>query len=188
VKTWILDGFMGNSRRFTKLRNRIRREVGPAEIWHYQTSGLTPIDYLGRVFRDILRWEGGPVQVVAYSMGGLITRSALVGTPMPVKKVVMLHVPHRGTLMAHLAPLPALRQMRIHSRFLKRLEHQEWEPPTLNLWCPGDLIVVPGTRSRWRASSTQRCNWVPAHIWPIYSSYWHDQIIEFLNSPNPVET
>ncbi|MEM6883965.1 MAG: hypothetical protein AAF571_02965 [Verrucomicrobiota bacterium] len=179
--TWILDGFLGNSRRFERLRRRVQSEIGPAEIWKYQTAGVTPIDRLARVFRDILSWETNPVNIIAYSMGGLVTRAALAGRPMPnLKKVVFLHVPHHGTEMARLVPLPATRQMRPGSRLLQRLALQEWNVETLNVWCPGDAIVVPGTRSRWELATEQAACKVPAHIWPIYSKQWHAKIIEFL--------
>lgn len=179
-KTWILDGFMGNGRRFEKLRDRIRAEIGPAEIWHYQTSGLTPIDYLGRVFSDILSWERGPVYVVGYSMGGLISRVAVEQTRARIVKAVMLNVPHQGTRMAHLLPLPAVQQMRPGSRLLKRLARQDWNVPTLNVWCPGDAIVVPGSRARWDRARCQEVCRMPAHIWPIYSETWHQRICDFL--------
>lgn len=183
TRTWILDGFMGNGYRFERLRDRIRGEVGPAEIWHYQTSGLTPIDHLARFFTDVLSWESGPVNVVGYSMGGLISRLAVERCPSKVRRAVMLNVPHNGTRMAHLLPLPAVSQMRPGSRLIARLARQQWSIPTLNVWCPGDAIVVPGTRSRWNQAQHQEVCRVPAHIWPIYSKKWHSRICRFLNSP-----
>ncbi len=183
TRTWILDGFLGNSRRFEPLRRRVEAEVGPAEIWKYQTAGVTPIDRLARVFRDILSWESGPVNIIGYSMGGLVTRAALAGRPMPnLQKVVLLHVPHQGTEMAKLLPLPATRQMRPGSRLLKRLDLQEWNYQTMNVWCPGDAIVVPGTRARWDRATEEHVCKMPAHIWPIYSKQWHDRMIEFLQN------
>lgn len=181
-KTWILDGFMGNGYRFERLRDRIRQEVGPAEVWHYQTSGLTPLDELARFFANVISWESGPVNVVGYSMGGLVSRLAIETCPARVHRVVMLHVPHQGTRMAHFLPLPAVRQMRPGSRTIKRLARQEWAIPTLNVWCPGDAIVVPGTRSRWKNAESQEVCYVPAHIWPIYSKRWHSRICEFLKT------
>ena len=180
-RTWILDGFLGNSHRFEPLRRKVEAEIGPAEIWKYQTAGVTPIDRLARVFRDILSWETAPVNIIAYSMGGLVTRTALAGRPLPnLKKVVFLHVPHHGTEMARLLPLPATRQMRPGSRLLQRLAQQEWNVETFNVWCPGDAIVVPGTRSRWDLATEQEICKMPAHIWPIYSKIWHNKIIQFL--------
>jgi pimeloyl-ACP methyl ester carboxylesterase len=183
TRTWILDGFLGNSKRLETLRQRVEDEIGPAEIWKYQTAGVTPIDRLARVFRDILAWETAPVNIIAYSMGGLVTRAALAGRPMPnLKRVVFLHVPHHGTEMARLAPLPATRQMRPGSALLKRLALQPWNVETLNVWCPGDLIVVPGSRARWESASEEAVCQVPAHIWPIYSKQWHAKIVQFLSA------
>jgi len=180
-RTWILDGFLGNSRRFEPLRCKVEAEIGPADIWKYQTAGVTPIDRLARVFRDILSWESAPINIIAYSMGGLVARTALAGRPLAnLNRVVFLHVPHHGTEMARLAPLPATRQMRPGSRLLERLEHQEWNTETLNVWCPGDAIVVPGTRSRWEMATEQAVCKIPAHVWPIYSSQWHQRIIALL--------
>jgi len=40
-----------------------------------------------------------------------------------------------------------------------------WDIPTLAIWCPGDLIVVPGSSARWaRANQIIRCT-VPGHAW-----------------------
>lgn len=180
-RTWILDGFLGNSRRFEPLRRRVESEIGPAEIWNYQTSGVTPIDSLARVFRDILMWESAPLNIIAYSMGGIVIRAALAGRPLPnLQKVVFIHVPHHGTEMARLVPLPATRQMRPGSRLLQQLGRQEWNTDTLNIWCPGDAIVVPSTRSRWDLATEEAVCKMPAHIWPIYSRYWHERVINFL--------
>ncbi|MEM6820751.1 MAG: hypothetical protein AAF558_02250 [Verrucomicrobiota bacterium] len=179
MTTWILDGFMGNSSRFETLRQKLETSVGPAKIWKYDTSGLSPIDQVARFFSDVLSWESEPVNLIGYSMGGLVIRSALKWRNIPVNRVAFLNTPHHGTVMAHLAPLPATRQMRPDSRFLRSLENENWNLPTLNIWCPGDLIVVPGGRARWEKASRQEVCRMPAHVWPIYSDYWHRALIQF---------
>ncbi|MGF1679631.1 MAG: esterase/lipase family protein [Candidatus Methylacidiphilales bacterium] len=181
AKTWILDGFLGNGDRFEALRRRVAEKVGPADIWRYQTSGVTPIDYLGRVFRDILEWERGPVHLIGYSMGGLVVRAALAHRPLPaLSKVVFLNVPHHGTAWGHVVPLPAVRQMQPHSALLNRLNRQRWEVPTLNVWCPGDLMILPGWSSRFPLASREEVCRVPAHLWPVYAPYWHARAVDFL--------
>lgn len=91
------------------------------------------------------------VFVVAHSMGGLVTRAALLQpeTRAKVAGVITLGTPHHGTQTAALSfgIGTNLRQMQIDSPWLRALEAAEAQihahPPLVCLYCPQDQIVAP---------------------------------------------
>ena len=181
LHTVILDGIWGWHSRWEPLRRGIEGKIGPCQIWHYDSSGWVSIETLGARLAADLRALDGPFCAVGYSMGGLIIREALRQDPsLRLKRAVLLHSPHRGSLAAHLLPLSACRDMRPGSAFLQRLNDAPWEYPTLATWCPADLMVVPGHSARWvRASQVIRSN-MPLHEWPVVSGGIHRTVITFL--------
>lgn len=185
IKIILIDGWWGNHVRMELLRVRLSsaftQGACQAAIWPYDSSGRHPLEEIGAIFADHLRRFEEPFHIVAYSMGGLVVREALRQAPeLPLSRAVFLHTPHRGTWMGHLLGLPAVRQMRPGSAFLKKLEAVSWKVPTLNVWCPGDLIVVPGWNARWAGATREiRCD-VPAHTWPLVSRGLHRSIGNFL--------
>lgn len=181
IPTVILDGIYGRVSRFRRLRDRIRDEIGPCEFWDYENTGRTCLLELGRRLADHLQ-ETGPCHLIAFSMGGLVVRSALYQEPgSPVKKVVFLNSPHQGSALAWLLPLPAGRQMRPGSSFLQELEKAPWNRESLAVWCPGDLIVLPGSSARWDKANEILCHQIPAHLGAIYSPRIHREVIRFLS-------
>jgi pimeloyl-ACP methyl ester carboxylesterase len=187
-QTFILDGIWGYHPRWEGLRSRIATEVGPCQIWTYNNSGLVSLETLGSELAVALRAAGGPVHLIGYSMGGLVVREALRQAPeLSAGQVVLMHSPHRGSLNGHLLPLPACREMRPGSAFLRRLENAPWDRPTLVTWCPWDLMVFPGHSARWaKATHALRVD-IPAHNWPIFSRSLHGTIVQFLREPAAVE-
>ena len=184
VQTFILDGIWGIHVRWEGLRSRIDTEIGPCRIWRYNNSGLVSLETLGAELAAELARAKGPVNLIGYSMGGLVVREALRQAPeLDTRNVVLLHSPHRGSLNGHLLPmLAACRDMRPGSPFLRRLEEAPWNVPTLVTWCPWDLMVFPGDSACWpRATSRLRCDF-PAHNWPVFSRSVHQAVIAFLTA------
>jgi pimeloyl-ACP methyl ester carboxylesterase len=181
MKTLLMDGWCGNHRRLERLRRQVAGGPG-AEIWPYDSSGRTSLETLGADLAAFLRSGGEPFHALGYSMGGLVLREAMRQAPeLPLARAVFLHTPHQGTWAAHLRDLPALREMRPGSAFLRRLAVTPWTRPALNLWCPGDLVVVPGWRARWSAAhQEERCD-LPAHAWPLVAPGIHRRIAAFLH-------
>ena len=179
--TLILDGIFGSHRRWEGLRRRLEKEVGPASIWRYANFGNRGLEELGEALAQKISGLAGPVNLVGYSMGGLVVREALRCAPhLEVRRVALLCSPHSGSLVAWCLPLKAVRQMRPRSAFLQRLHAAEWKPQTLAVWCPGDLMVLPSRSAKWdRAHHIHRCD-IPAHAWPIYSKSIHQKIADFL--------
>lgn len=185
-KTLILDGFWGWNSRWENFRNEIDHQVGPCQIWHYDNSGRTSIEQLGARLAEELRKPNAPRNLVGYSLGGIVIREALRQAPeINLDKVALLHSPNYGTLVAYLLPLPALIEMRPGSAFMKRLDAAPWHTPALATWCPGDLIVVPGSSGRWKKAQQIIRSDVPAHAWPMLSPGIHRAVIRFLLAGPP---
>lgn len=182
AETVIIDGFWGWHTRWESLRRRVEKNVGPCRIWRYDNSGRVSIEKLAAQLVSDLHELKVPFHAVGYSMGGLVVREAMRQDPsLRLQKAVMLNSPHRGSLVANFVPmLPACREMRPSSEFIRRLEAAPWQYPTLVTWCPGDLMVLPGHSARWsQATVTVRCD-VPAHEWPVISGGIHRSVITFL--------
>jgi len=181
--TYILDGIWGGHTRWERLRFRIEKNVGPCRIWRYDNSGRTSLEAVGRELREELHGTSGPLNVVGYSMGGLVVREALrVAHVLPVRSAVFLHCPHGGSLAAHAFTLPACREMRPGSDFLARLDGAPWKIPTLATWCALDGVVVPGFSACWKHATATLQSPVPAHAWPVISPGIHKAVIRFLQT------
>jgi len=73
------------------------------------------------------------VDIVAHSMGGLATRWYLRGSsPAPVRRVVFIASPHRGTLAAHLAWGGGREEMMPESPFLDTLNMERPAPVSVD--------------------------------------------------------
>lgn len=181
VHTVILDGIWGWHTRWEPLRRNIEAGIGPCRIWRYENNGSVPIEELGARLAADLRAMDAPFFAIGYSMGGLVVREALRQDPaLRLKRAVLLNSPHRGSMVAHLLPLAACRDMRPGSPFLQRLNETPWPYPTLASWCPADLMVFPGHSARWAiATQILRCD-MPLHEWPVVSGGIHRRVVAFL--------
>jgi triacylglycerol lipase len=100
----------------------------------------------------LIEEHGGPIDVVGFSMGALISRYYLqrLGGKAHVRRFVSVSGPHRGTLAAYALPLPGLRDMRPGSALLRDLEADPdafGEVEVHCLYTPYDLMIVPATSS-----------------------------------------
>ena len=183
TQTLIIDGIWGSHRRWERLRSRIAKEVGPCTIWRYDNSGRVSIEALAKALSSQLRQLDVPVNLIGYSMGGLVIREALRQSPeSKVKKVALLNSPNHGSAAAFFVPLSACREMRPGSAFLRQLNAAPWTYPTLVTWCPYDLMVFPGSSGRWDKANVLLRSDVPMHLWPVFSVQIHRSIIAFLSS------
>ena len=128
TQTLIIDGIWGSHKRWERLRSRIAKEVGPCKIWHYDNSGHASIQALGRALASHLKRLNAPVNLIGYSMGGLVVREAIRQTPeLKVRRVALLNSPNNGSVAAFLVPLSACREMRPGSAFLRQLNAAPWK-------------------------------------------------------------
>lgn len=183
MTTFILDGIWGGHRRWEPLRRRLEKRFGDCHIWTYDNSGKTSLETLGTALSKDLESLEAPFHLVGYSMGGLIVREAMRQAPhLPLEKAAFLHTPHEGSLGGWLFPLPACREMRPGSKFLKRLNRAAWKHPTLATWCPSDLVVLPGKSGCWPSASQILRSDMPAHAWPVISPGIHRAVADFLSN------
>lgn len=181
MTTFILDGIWGGHSRWNILRSRIEKSVGPCRIWRYDNSGQTSLEHLGSELREELTSLQTPVNLIGYSMGGLVVREAVrLAAGVTVRRAVFLHSPHNGSLAAGLFPLTACREMRPGSLFLARLNEAAWNIPTLATWCALDGVVVPGSSACWKRATVRLMSPVPAHAWPVVSPGIHQAVVRFL--------
>lgn len=181
--TWLLDGWLGSPWRLSRMQHNLSRTPGSCRIWNYDTSGGSSLETLARSLSVDLSASPVPVHLVGFSMGGIIIREALRQNPtLPVRRIVCLNSPHHGTAPALLLSRPALKELRPGSPFLQRLNSQPCPVPFLNVWCPGDLVVIPGWNARHPEADEEICSWMPAHAWPLLSADLQRTIASFLTS------
>ena len=128
------------------------------------SDGTVPLEDLAaqlQAFVDLTFGPTTPIDVVAFSMGGLISRWYVqkLGGGERVQRLITLATPHNGTVYAYLPgilperlpiSLPGLRQMQPDSTFLAELNRDTTALSQINfssLWTPLDLTIVPSNSS-----------------------------------------
>ncbi len=131
---------------------------------------------------DIDREFGGeePFAMVAFSMGGLVSRYYLqqLGGAERCQAFITVSSPHHGTVVAHFLPNKGARQMRPGSDFLRSLEATEErlrDIPIVSYRTPMDLIILPTTSSVWERAEN-RCHSVALHPLMLHSKTILDDI------------
>jgi len=180
--TIIVDGIWRKAPRFGALQQMLVTRGARADLHAYDSSGRMSLESLGEELAERIRLAGEPVSVVGFSMGGLVIRAArLIDPTLKIARAAFMNSPHGGSWLAYGLPmLPAVREMQPTSDLMRRLRAANWSIPTLVVWCPGDLMVLPGRSARWeRASETIVCR-MPAHIWPAVSKRIQRRVAEFI--------
>jgi triacylglycerol esterase/lipase EstA (alpha/beta hydrolase family) len=165
-----------------------------------ETVDLTPNDGSGGLPRlahqvrdaaDRLRERTGAekVDVVAFSMGALVTRYWLMrldGKP-AVRRFVSISGPHHGTLMACFRHNEGVHQMRPDSPLLADLATDEaaWGPvEVVSFWTPLDLMIFPA-RSSVLAGASHRSFMVLAHPLMLRDGRVLEALVDTLRSRRP---
>jgi triacylglycerol lipase len=96
---------------------------------------------------------GIPLDVVAFSMGGLVARyyAQRLGGLARMGHFVSISTPHGGTRAAYLQRLPGVREMRPGSPFLRDLDQDVdrlARVSVTSIWSPLDLLIFPAVSSR----------------------------------------
>lgn len=163
----LVHGIDDSSRGFSAMRARLARG-GWAEV---DAIDLTPNDgssgipaLAAQVQRGVERLRArtgaAKVDVVAFSMGALVTRWYLMrlGGATAVRKFVSLSGPHHGTLLGYLRWNAGGEQMRPHSPLLDDLARDEGQwggVEVLSFWTPLDVMIVPASSSRLEGAAHQ---------------------------------
>ena len=124
--------------------------LGPAD----GRAGLEP---MAVQLRDAINDEFGPeapFSIVAFSMGGLVSRHYLqnLGGADRFQGFHSIATPHNGTYTAYLYPGLGTRQMRPESSFLTALNENDGvfdTIPTTSDRTPFDAVIIPSRNSDW---------------------------------------
>jgi triacylglycerol lipase len=127
------------------------------------------------------------VVVIAFSMGGLISRHYLqeLGGSNRCDGFFTISTPHHGTKAAHLFYGEGARQMRPGSAFLTRLattEDRLGDMPVISYRTPADLIILPSTSSEWARAENIRVP-CPLHPMMTFSPRVRRDILQRLSTP-----
>jgi triacylglycerol lipase len=124
--------------------------LGPAD----GRAGLEP---MAKQLRDAINDGFGPeapFSIVAFSMGGLVSRHYLqnLGGAARCQGFHSIATPHNGTYTAYLYPGLGTRQMRPESSFLTALNENDGvfdTIPTTSYRTPFDGVIIPSRNSDW---------------------------------------
>jgi len=105
-----------------------------------------------RAAEALLGEHGGPIDLVGFSMGALVSRYYLqrLGGRAYVRRFISISGPHKGTLSAYALPLPGLCDMRPGSALIRELEADADGFGGVEVHClytPYNLMIVPATSS-----------------------------------------
>ena len=148
----LIHGIKDDARKMEPLARYLR-----AQGWDAKTMSLRPswgqkgLDVLAGQVAEFIGENYAPgekIDLVAFSMGGLVTRYYLqrLGGLERVQRYVTISAPHGGTLLAYLIPNAGCRQMRFGSAFLRDLASDADRLAQLeftSIWTPLDAIIVP---------------------------------------------
>jgi len=180
--TLILDGIFGRPARFGPLRRLLESTCGPTEVFHYNSTGFVRFEELAKRLCHRIEEIGQPVNLLGFSMGGIVIRTAhLLRPSLPIRRAVFLNSPHAGSRLAYVMPLAAgVRQLWPGSALMRQLDQADWAIPTLVTWCPFDAAIIPGHSANWpKATESIRCPF-PLHTWVVGSPRIHQRIATFL--------
>lgn len=154
----LVHGFADNGSEFRMLQKRLEKrgaKVIVPKLKH--PDGRGGLEKLAEGLKQDIDKQFGPedpIQIVAFSMGGLVSRYYLqdLDGASRCENFVTISSPHNGTLVAWLYPTEGAKQMRPNSRFLTSLRATEpglGKMPVTSYRTPMDLIILPTDSSVW---------------------------------------
>lgn len=119
-------------------------------------DGRAGIDELAAqvaAFVDATFPEGAPIDLIGFSMGGLVSRYYVqrLGGLARVRRFITISAPHHGSQWAYLRKLPGYLHMRPESDLLNDLNGDLASLMKLDftsIWTPLDLMIMPAVSSR----------------------------------------
>ena len=154
----LVHGFMETGSTFKMLRERLEKrgvEVYVPRLIHNDARG--GLENLAVHLKQDIDAKFGPTQpisIVAFSMGGLVSRHYLqnLGGAARCENLITISSPHHGTNAAWLYPTLGAEEMRPGSRFLADLHRTQdrlGKIPVTSYRTPMDLVILPPTSSVW---------------------------------------
>ncbi len=155
----LVHGLAGHPGNFLALRQYLAMK-GRKRAWAVDFGSAESIDLMAAMLGDFIATvierneldEDVQLDIVAHSMGGLVTRLLLEDEAFAsrIATVITLGTPHSGSYMARLGGTSPTTQLRPDSPMLARLKAQlPWGqhaelPRLVALWSDTDMIVMPG--------------------------------------------
>ena len=156
VPVFLVHGYKDDCRKMMRLAKYLRSTGRDARLCTIAPSqGKVGLDQLANQLKsqiDHVCPAEHPIDLVGFSMGGLICRYYLqrLSGLERTRRFVTISTPHRGSLLAWLVDNPACRQMRPGSAFLRDLAsdaHRLNRTQFTSLWTPLDLMILPSNSS-----------------------------------------
>lgn len=183
----VLSGYLENSGTLVTLARRLRGErfrVVQADWPSTLTSIEANADWLRQLILDLLERTGASsVAVVAHSMGGIVSRVCVHRYPeLPVKTVITLASPHRGTHLARLGFGQSARDMTPGSELLQAFPpHKRARVPLHTIVSDQENIVSPS----WSVVLAEGENVVlrepVGHVGPLFLRSAADHVVRWLD-------
>ncbi|MES2439625.1 MAG: alpha/beta fold hydrolase [Verrucomicrobiota bacterium] len=161
----LVHGFMETGSTFRLLKKRLEKrgvEVFVPRLIH--TDGRGGLEYLAAHLKQDIDAKFGakaPISIVAFSMGGLVSREYLQnqGGAARCENLITVSSPHNGTNAAWCYPSQGVKEMRPGSPFLAHLRSTQdrlGNMPVTSYRTPMDLVILPPSSSIWdRAENPQ---------------------------------
>ena len=152
----LIHGIKDDARKMEPMARYLRAQGWDAKTMSFRPSwGQKGLDVLAEQVAQFIGENYAPgekIDLVAFSMGGLVTQYYLqrLGGLDRVQRYITLSTPHHGTLLAYLLPNAGCRQMRFGSAFLRDLASDADRLAQLDFtsfWTPLDTIIVPARSS-----------------------------------------
>lgn len=154
----LVHGFLENGKTFEPLQKRLEKRgftVYVPRLLH--TDGRGGLDKLAEHLKEDIDAKFGttePISIVAFSMGGLVSRYYLqdLGGAERCRKFITISSPHNGTRAAWFYPTKGAVQMRPGSEFLANLDATQdrlVKIPVTSYRTPMDLVILPPESSIW---------------------------------------
>jgi triacylglycerol lipase len=188
----LVHGINDTARSMDPLAKALRAQGWEVQAMTYRPNrGQNGLEMLAAQVDQYVKQNFAPgqkIDLIGYSMGGLVTRYYLqrLGGLDRVDRYVTVSAPHNGTLLAYLLPNKGGRQMRVHSAFLRDLDSDAdrlRQVDFTSLHTPLDLVIVP-SKSSIIPQAHNETVWVGLHPLMIRQPQAQRAIAEALRRPD----
>jgi triacylglycerol lipase len=154
----LVHGFLETGTSFKVLKKRLEKRGVECFIPRLKPSdGRGGLEAIAAGLKEDIDARFGPqepISIVAFSMGGLVSRHYLqnLGGAERCEHLITIASPHNGTEVAKLYPSLGAEQMRPHSEFLAQLHATQdrlGNMPLVSYRTPLDLVILPAKSSIW---------------------------------------
>ncbi len=188
----LIHGIYDTFRKFDAMANYLEQHDWPVHRISLAPNGgtacLKELAQQIKSYVDKTFFLEQPIDLLGFSMGGIITRYYLqrLGGIHKVQRYISMSAPNQGTLTAYSLPLTGIQQMRPDSKLLKDL-NQDYQAllsqvKVTVMWTPYDLMILPATSSRMKIGQ-EKVFPVLVHAWMVSDNKVLAAVTEALSEP-----